>query len=83
MSKLTNILIAAGVAGIAGIAAGILLAPESGKRTRKKLTRQARRVNDNLESFTYAGKEVFKDVKDSISDLKYNASHAFERLGRR
>lgn len=60
----------------AGIAAGLLLAPEKGSVTRKKLKKKAEEFTDNLE--TYAkdmgdkaqkfAEEVEKQIKDKVKD---------------
>ncbi len=52
------------VAGIAlGAAAGILLAPDSGKRTRKRIVRKAEDVSDQLTDLIDRGESLVKDVK--------------------
>lgn len=53
------------VGASAGLVAGVLLAPESGERTRKKLKRTADKYKDDLEKQTQKGIETFNDLKES------------------
>ena len=52
------------VAGVAlGAVAGVMLAPDSGKRTRKKIVRKAEDVSDQLTDLIDRGESLVKDVK--------------------
>ena len=65
MSNRTNGLIAF-VAGLAaGATLGLLLAPQSGKKTREQLGREAK---DKLDDFIDEGREKWNDVKGKTSD---------------
>ena len=59
-----------GIALLAGIAAGalagILLAPEEGQETRKKLAKKARKLEEKL-------KDKANDLKDKAKDFKGKA----------
>jgi len=79
MSKFTTILTTALLATATGVIAGVLIAPDSGKRTRKKLLKKARQFNDEFDELTYQSKEIIKDLKDSIEDIRYSAEGAINK----
>ena len=53
----------------AGAIAGILLAPETGKDTRKNIANKASQLKDDLNSSLQKGKEKFASFKDSVFSL--------------
>lgn len=83
MKKPMNFLVTAALALSVGALIGLLVAPESGRRMRKRLLRSARRINENFQDLAYNGGEVVKDVKDSIIDFTDTAGHRFEKLLRK
>ena len=80
MNKFINFLTTATFSLTAGIMIGLLIAPDSGKRTRKKLMRRYKYMSDDLEDLLYNSVDVFKDVKETVSDLKYNAESTLDKL---
>lgn len=72
-----NSKLALGILGAitAGVAIGMLLAPEKGKDLRKKLKKTAGEWSDNMTSLFEKGKEKF-----SKSDLKNKADMMKETL---
>lgn len=50
-------------AGLAGLAAGILLAPKSGKETRADIQKKAQELSDKANNKLEAGKEKAVDLK--------------------
>ena len=60
-TKKTFVALAAGLA--LGAVAGVLLAPASGKRTRKKIVMKAEDVRDQLTDLIDQGGSLVKDVK--------------------
>jgi gas vesicle protein len=80
MKKTTNVLITVLVTATIGILAGLLFAPQSGRRTRKRLLKQARKINEDIYDLAYHSGETFKDVKDSLIDFTDTAGHTFEKL---
>lgn len=56
-----------------GAAAGILLAPDKGKNTRKKIARTAQDLTRSVE-------EKIEDMKESVSDLMDDIKEAAECL---
>lgn len=63
----SNILIATAIGIVAGSITGILLAPASGKETRKKIKKRAKklkkRFSSGLDDLKENGKEVLEKVK--------------------
>lgn len=62
----------------AGVLAGLMLAPKSGKETRKDIKNKLDETKDNIETKVDEMKDDFKDktdnvkkeVKDKVEDLK-------------
>jgi len=71
--KSIRIALAIALAAAAGVAAGILIAPEKGKRTRRKLTE--------------AGLDLIEDLKqccqDTLEDLKDKAEKEYYQIAQR
>jgi gas vesicle protein len=62
MSSKSNVLIAA-VAGLAvGIGLGMILAPERGSKTRKKISNKIRDIADSLEEGIPGAIEEFRNI---------------------
>jgi gas vesicle protein len=59
---------------VAGAIAGILLAPDRGAETRKKLTGKAGDVSESVKS-------TFSDFIDSLKNTFANATNAAEDMG--
>ncbi len=70
MSENTNFAVGMIVGGLVGLAAGILLAPESGEKTREKLKEQARVVADDVRDS--AGEFTIK-LKDGAEEVMKKA----------
>ncbi len=71
MSKKVLLAFAAGLA--AGALAGVLLAPDKGKKTRKKLagaaSDMADTVKDKFQDFVDGLKDVYASAKDDADDI--------------
>ncbi|HOW27549.1 MAG TPA: YtxH domain-containing protein [Elusimicrobiota bacterium] len=59
------------VGGMVGAALGLLLAPQSGKDTRKKIKKWAEDLEDQGEEWIEKGKEVLEEKADRVK-------HAYE-----
>ncbi|MFO7941747.1 MAG: YtxH domain-containing protein [Bacillota bacterium] len=70
MSDNTNFVFGVLAGGLVGLAAGILLAPESGEKTREKLKEQARVVADDVRES--AGEFTIK-LKDGAEEAMKRA----------
>ncbi len=53
----------------AGAALGVLLAPSSGKETRKKLVRTGTDLKDRLSDMLAQGQELMDDLRDEAGNL--------------
>lgn len=59
----TQKVIISGVVGLAaGAAAGVLLAPNDGKKTRKKIAKSAEEIKSSVEDFVEASKDAVVDM---------------------
>jgi len=61
-----------------GVAAGILIAPRSGKETRKRLARWKEDMEDKGEDLLEEGKELFEKGKDAVHEKVENIQKAVE-----
>ena len=64
------------VGALIGTAAALLLAPQSGARTRRQIARKA-------EEWTDAAEETLEDARDDARDLADKAARETRRLARR
>ena len=71
--KSIRIALAIALAAAAGLAAGILIAPEKGKRTRRKLTEAG---SDLIEDFE-------QSCQDMLEDLKGKAEKEYHKIAQR
>jgi gas vesicle protein len=66
MSRSKDIILAGLVGAAAGAVTGVLLAPDKGKKTRKKLSKSIDNVKSDLQDFV-------DDAKEQVSNLKKSA----------
>lgn len=71
MSKSSNTLLALVLGGAIGAAAGILYAPEKGTKTRKDLSKKARKEQEKLT-------KQLKETRNSLANNAQNAKLTFE-----
>jgi gas vesicle protein len=65
MMNTTQKILLAGIAGLtAGATAGVLMAPDKGKKTRKKLKRSAEDLKQSAEDLIDETKESLKDLAE-------------------
>ena len=71
-------------AAAAGLAAGLLIAPDKGAETRKKLSKKTDDLRNQVNSFIKSGKDYVKDVagaaKAEGEGLKEDAENRYNRL---
>ncbi len=80
MRKIINIVGISIFILLIGAGTGILFAPASGKRTRKKLKRSWRNISDEFSDLTYSSKEVYNDVKDTIFNIRHNPEEYIKKM---
>lgn len=68
MNTTGKILIAVAAGAAAGVILGVLFAPESGEKTRNKISEEGKKLADNLAYRFRRGKEKLNDLKDEIKD---------------
>ena len=64
MKSAQKILSAAAVGAVIGAVAGILLAPDKGSETRRKLVDQGRKAGDSLKDAIESGKSTLSEMKE-------------------
>ncbi len=76
MSKNSNIILGLLGAVTAGVAIGMLLAPEKGKDIRKKLKKTAEKWGEEMSTLYEKGKDKFtkSDLKNKAEAMKENLS---------
>jgi gas vesicle protein len=66
MNDTTKILTAFAAGALAGLAVGILFAPDKGSETRRKIGEEGRKIADSMKNKILAGKEKFGNLKEGI-----------------
>ncbi|GAB5538351.1 MAG: hypothetical protein Salg2KO_04540 [Salibacteraceae bacterium] len=78
MNNTGKILLAGIVGAAAGATAGLLLAPESGKKTRKKMAKTADELKSSVAEFVEDSKEIIKDYavenKEAMKEVVRNGA---------
>ena len=84
MSKTSNLLLGVLGAAAAGVVIGLLIAPDKGSETRKKISKTTADLKDKLSSFVQSGKEYLHDVASTVSKeaggMKSDAEKHFDRV---
>ncbi|MGE0588437.1 MAG: YtxH domain-containing protein [Cyclobacteriaceae bacterium] len=66
---------------VAGVAAGMLLAPRSGRKTRKKLISKSKEMASDLaDTANTKMKEAVKAYNERVDRFKANGKHAVDEL---
>ena len=66
MNKATKILIGRGASIAIGAALGVLIAPEEGAETRKKLMKRARKLSGSVSDGLDQGRESLEEIKSTL-----------------
>ncbi len=84
MSKTSSLLFGVLGAAAAGVVVGLLIAPDKGTETRKKISKKSADIKDQVNKMVQSGKEYINDVIASVSkeseDLKEEAEMHFNRV---
>jgi gas vesicle protein len=84
MSKTTNLLLGVLGAAAAGVVVGLLIAPDKGSETRKKISKKTNDWKDHVNSLIKSGKEYLNDVSETIAEegegLKSDAEKRYNRV---
>lgn len=81
MNNTTKIVLGVMGAAAVGVALGMLLAPEKGSETRKKIGDSVKDMADQLSDFFAAGKEELNNIRNRVySEAESEASSVQERF---
>ena len=67
-------------AAAAGVVIGLLIAPEKGSETRKKIAKTAGNWSDQLTNLFNHGREEYEGLKEKAKNLKSNAQDKVSRM---
>ena len=76
MNNTQKVLIAAVAGAIVGVLAGILIAPDKGSETRKKIADQSRKVTDQVKEAATRGKSAVSGMREKLFNKKHEDSFA-------
>ena len=80
MSKARNILAVVLTSAVVGAIAGILLAPDEGTQTRKKLMRNGKKLIGTVNNHIDDGKETLEDMKNVLQKQLNKVNKKIEDL---
>lgn len=84
MSKTSKLLLGVLGAAAAGVVVGLLIAPDKGSETRKKISKKTNDWKDHVNSLIKSGKEYLNDVSETIAEegegLKGDAERRYNRV---
>jgi gas vesicle protein len=66
MTDSGKIVTAVAVGAVAGLITGILIAPDKGSETRKRIADSSKKVVDNVVDFANAGVSAVNNIKDKF-----------------
>jgi gas vesicle protein len=67
-------------AAAAGVVIGLLIAPEKGTETRKRIAKTAGNWSDQLTNLFNHGREEYEELKEKAKNLKSNAQDKVSRM---
>lgn len=70
MKDTQKIMIAALAGAAIGVIAGILLAPDKGSETRRKIAEAARKASENAQDLAASATSKFSELKNKVYDKK-------------
>jgi gas vesicle protein len=84
MSKTSNLLLGVLGAAAAGVVVGLLIAPDKGTETRKKIGKKTKDWRDQMTNLIQSGKDYLHDVADTMATeaegLKDDAENRYNRV---
>lgn len=80
MNKPTKVLIGGAMIFTAGILTGILLAPDKGERTRRRIARKCRGLYGNATLALEEGKDDLDEIKDRLKDKLSTVQEELDKL---
>ncbi len=69
MSTFRKIMTASVFGAITGGMAGVLLAPQSGKETRKKMNKEAQKTKEELDDLVKQGRKTVEDLRKELKEV--------------
>lgn len=84
MSKTSRLLLGVLGAAAAGVVVGLLIAPDKGVETRKKISKKTKDFRDQVSQLIQSGKEYLNDVAETIEEegegLAQDAGKRFKKV---
>ena len=80
MGKVGNIMAVALTSAAIGAVAGVLLAPDEGARTRKKIVKQSKKLMGTVNNHIDDGKETLEDMKEVLQTQLNRVNKKIEEL---
>ncbi len=80
MNKTTRILLGIGACVAIGAALGVLIAPEEGAETRKKLMKRARKLSGTVSDGIDKGRESLEEIKSTLQKELSKVNRKIEEI---
>ncbi len=80
MNKTTRLLLGIGASIAIGAALGVLIAPEEGAETRKKLMKRARKLSGTVSDSIDQGRESLEDIKATLQKELHKVNRKIEEI---
>ena len=80
MNKTTRLLLGIGASIAIGAALGVLIAPEEGDETRKKLMKRARKLSGTVSDSIDQGRESLEDIKATLQKELHKVNRKIEEI---
>lgn len=80
MTSTTKVILGIVGAAAAGVVIGLLIAPEKGSETRKRIAKTTGDLADKLTNLFHDGREEYENLKDKARNIKASAEEKVSRV---